>query len=114
MEYKIKLEAGHFSGADEIILTTERAESSHGIPVAVLVGGPNSGMAFGPSDVIPSADHNDELAWLTEPAKTTVAAAESAARKADGRAAVWGAGNKPELIKEAAPHDDLYERFFGR
>ena len=113
MEYRIKLEANHFSGASEIILTTDRAESSYGIPVAVLVGGPNSGMAFGPADSIPHADMSDPLSWLSETAALTVAAAEAAARRADGRAAIWGEGCKPELIKEAATHDELYERFFG-
>lgn len=114
MEYSIKLGNGHFSGATEILITTERAESSYGVPVAVLVGGPNDGMAFGPGDVIPAADPNDELAWLEEPAATTIAAAESAARNADGRAAVWGSGNKPELLSEGSAPNDLYERFFGR
>lgn len=78
--YTIKLESGHFSGANEIMLTTERAESSYGQPVAVLVGGPNSGSAYGPSDVIPSAIENDPLPWLTEPAIRTVAAADISAR----------------------------------
>lgn len=78
--YTIKLEAGHFSGASEIMLTTERAESSYGQPVAVLVGGPNSGIAYGPGDAIPSGIENDQLSWLTEPAARTIAAANRAAK----------------------------------
>lgn len=86
---EIKLNPGHFSGADSILLSVERAESSYGIPVAVLVGGPHSGQAFGPADVIPAvAGH--PLGWLEEPARTTVAAARRAA------------GAKP---------DDLYYKF---
>lgn len=78
--YTIPLEAGHFSGATSITLTTERAESSYGQPVAVLVGGPNDGTAYGPADVFPSAIENDPLDWLTEPASRTVAAANIAAK----------------------------------
>lgn len=82
--YTIKLQEGHFSGARAIVLTTERAESSYGQPVAVLIGGPNDGRAYGPWDCIPSAEENDPLAWLTETAAQTVAAADIAARRADG------------------------------
>lgn len=109
--YTIKLEAGHFSGAREIVLTTERAESSYGQPVAVLVGGPNDGRAYGPGDCIPCADENDPLAWLTEMAAHTVAAADAVARESDGRATVWGEGHKPEIIREGAPIDPLVLAF---
>ena len=72
MKETIKLPADHFSGAKEILLTTERAESSYGIPVAVLVGGKNSGMVFGRDDFIPCENENDSLVWLVESAGTTV------------------------------------------
>lgn len=72
MKEAIKLPADHFSGAKEILLTTERAESSYGIPVAVLVGGKNSGMVFGRDDFIPCENENDPLVWLVESAGTTV------------------------------------------
>lgn len=79
-DYEIKLEEGHFSGASAIRITTNRAESSYGVPVAVLIGGPNDGTAYGPGDKIPCADPCDALAWLTEMAATTVAAANIAAQ----------------------------------
>jgi hypothetical protein len=77
----IKLAPDNFLGADEIMLTTERAESSKGQPVAVLVGGPNSGAAYGPSDCIPFADPNGPFAILGKLAlaRNTVAAAAMAA-----------------------------------
>jgi hypothetical protein len=73
---KINLK-NHYTGADAIEITTERAESSYGQPVAVLIGGPFSGSAYGPADVVPSAD--DALPWLSEPARIMVAAAAAKA-----------------------------------
>jgi hypothetical protein len=72
-EYTINLENGHWTGAEKIILTTHRAESSYGQPVAVLVGGRCNEMAFGAHDIIPAGD---ELPWIAESAATTVAAAD--------------------------------------
>ena len=73
----IKLATGNIFGADEILLTTERAESSYGQPVAVLVGGPNSGNVYSPGDFIPFANPNSPFAMLDgmDRARNTVAAA---------------------------------------
>lgn len=58
----------NLSTGEQITLTNERAESSYGIPVAVF-----NGAAYGPADSIPFGPA--EMAWLEEPASTTVAAA---------------------------------------
>lgn len=52
-----------------VLVSDEHAASSYGIPV-VVVGGD----AYGPEDILPIWP-NDELSWLQEKAKTTVAAA---------------------------------------
>lgn len=112
--YTIPLAEGHFSGATAIQLTDERAESSYGQPVAILIGGPNNGTAYGPEDIIPSGIPDDPLEWLTEPARTTVAVADLAARRAAGCGPVWGGeGNKPELLREGAAIDEAVMAFCG-
>lgn len=64
MKVEIKME-----NAKSIIITDEHAASSYGIPVAVV-----NGEAFGPADELPIWPANDELSFLHEAAKTTVAA----------------------------------------
>ena len=57
-----------FGTNKKITLIDDRAESSYGIPVAVF-----DGIAYGPADLIPFGP--SEMAWLKDPAATTVAAA---------------------------------------
>ncbi len=52
-----------------IIITDEHAASSYGIPVAVV-----DGQAYGPNDFLPIWPEN-ELSWMKETAKVTVASA---------------------------------------
>ena len=61
--------------AKTIIVTDEHAASSYGVPVAVV-----EGEAYGPADNLPIW-MNDELAWLTETARTTIAAAVGAMKR---------------------------------
>lgn len=74
-DFAMKLAADHYTGADQILLTTKRAESSYGVPVAVLVGGPNDGAALRPDDLVPHGIEDDRLPWLDERARQMVAAA---------------------------------------
>lgn len=73
-DFTMKLAADHYTGADQILLTTKRAESSYGVPVAVLVGGPNDGVALGADDLVPHGIEDDPLPWLDERARQMVAA----------------------------------------
>jgi hypothetical protein len=73
-DFAMDLAADHYTGADQILLTTKRAESNYGVPVAVLVGGPNDGVALGPDDLVPHSIDDDRLPWLNERARQMVAA----------------------------------------
>lgn len=52
-----------------VIITDEHSASSYGIPVAVV-----DGQAYGPNDFLPIWPEN-ELSWMKETAKVTVASA---------------------------------------
>lgn len=53
----------------DVTITDEHSASSYGVPVAVV-----NGEAYGPGEALPIWP-DDELSWLVEPARTTVAAA---------------------------------------
>lgn len=65
MEVELKIPTAN----KKVIITDEHASSSYGIPVASV-----DGEAFGANDSLPIWPQ-DELSWLVDPAKTTVAAA---------------------------------------
>ena len=73
-DFTLKLAGDHYTGAGHILITTDRAESSYGVPVAVLVGGPNDGVALGADDLVPHGIDDDRLPWLDERARQMVAA----------------------------------------
>jgi hypothetical protein len=62
--------------AKSVIITDEHAASSYGIPVAVV-----DGEAYGPADNLPIWPA-DDLSWLVEPARTTIAAAVGEMKRA--------------------------------
>lgn len=58
------------SASKTLTISDEHSASSYGIPMAVV-----DGVAYGPEEFLPIWAVDDELNWLNEPAKTTVAAA---------------------------------------